>query len=99
MFTDLDIFFSVLSNPHGGGGSSSSNHSVSSPNYDICGANFCVTNLNNNENLQRPANSEIYEISGIYLACIVVAVFIIAFLVDPLSRLVHNISLVTNKNK
>lgn len=73
----------VLSNPHGGGGSSSSN----STNYDGCGANFCQSlQINSNENLERPADGEIYEISGIYLACIISAVIVIALVVDPLSR-------------
>lgn len=78
------FLFSVLSNPHGGGGDH--DHSTSNTSYDICGANFCVTNSNDNENLQRPADSEIYEISSIYLACVVVAIFIIAIFVDPLTR-------------
>nr|XP_022914347.1 UNC93-like protein [Onthophagus taurus] len=73
----------VLSNPHGGSGSA--NETILG-NYEACGANFCITNINNNENLHRPADSEIYEISGIYLACIFVAVIIIAVCVDPLSR-------------
>lgn len=76
--------FSVLSNPHGGGGGHSDNETHTD--YDICGANFCVVNSNNNQNLQRPADSEIFEISGIYLACIFAAVAIIAIFVDPLTR-------------
>lgn len=39
-----------------------------------------------NQNLHRPPDSEIYEISAIYLACVVVAVLMVALLVDPLSR-------------
>lgn len=74
----------VLSNPHGGP-VSTGNESDNS-NIDLCGANFCVVNTNGNDNLARPNDSEIYEISGIYLACILVAVFLIAVLVDPLSR-------------
>lgn len=74
----------VLSNPHGGP-VSSGNDSVLTD-FDTCGANFCVVNTNGNENLARPNDSEIYEISGIYLACIIVAVLLIAVLVDPLSR-------------
>ncbi|XP_060520144.1 UNC93-like protein isoform X2 [Cylas formicarius] len=70
----------VLSNPHGAG--SSSNHT----DYDSCGANFCVSAIGSNENLDRPADSEIYEIMGIYLACIFIAIALIVFLVDPLSR-------------
>ncbi|CAG9855697.1 unnamed protein product [Phyllotreta striolata] len=73
----------VLSNPHGGGGSHSTN---STPDYSLCGANFCVNTINSNDNLERPADKEIYEISAIYLACIVAAVIIIAVVVDPLTR-------------
>ncbi|XP_057650871.1 UNC93-like protein isoform X2 [Diorhabda carinulata] len=72
----------VLSNPHGGGGS----HSSNGTNYDLCGANFCVNTINNNENLERPDDKEIYEISMIYLACIIAAVTLIALIVDPLTR-------------
>ncbi|GJQ88422.1 hypothetical protein Trydic_g6971, partial [Trypoxylus dichotomus] len=72
-----------LSNPHGGS-SSSGNETITD--FDTCGANFCVVNTLGNENLVRPNDSEIYEISGIYLACIIVAVILIAILVDPLSR-------------
>ncbi|VEN35822.1 unnamed protein product [Callosobruchus maculatus] len=71
----------VLSNPHGGSG-----HSSNVTNYDLCGANFCVSTINNNENLERPDDKEIYEISTIYLACIVTAVIIVALVVDPLTR-------------
>ncbi|XP_035789426.1 UNC93-like protein [Anopheles albimanus] len=51
-----------------------------------CGANFCVVGTSDNSNLQRPPDSEIYEISAIYLSCIVGAVIIIAIFLDPLSR-------------
>lgn len=53
-----------------------------------CGANFCMIGgrHHDNQNLHRPPESEIYEISAIYLACVVVAVLMIALLVDPLSR-------------
>lgn len=74
----------LSSNPHGGGGSSPTNDTSIS--YISCGANFCVTNDNHNDNLVRPANSEIFEISTIYLACICCAILLIAFVVDPLSR-------------
>lgn len=57
-----------------------------------CGANFCMIggiDQDKNHNLNRPPNDEIYKISAIYLACVVVAVLMVALLVDPLSRLVH----------
>ncbi|XP_018577019.1 UNC93-like protein isoform X2 [Anoplophora glabripennis] len=72
----------VLSTSAHGSSSSSGNSS----NYEGCGANFCQSLINSNDNLDRPADSEIYEISGIYLACIVTAVIMIALVVDPLSR-------------
>lgn len=73
-----------MSNPHGGGGGHDGH--LDNVSYELCGANFCVTNSNDNQNLQRPADAEIFEISGIYLACIFVAVAIIAIFVDPLTR-------------
>lgn len=76
-------FISVLSNPHGGGGHSATNSTTT---YESCGANFCVSTINTNDNLERPDDKEIYEISGIYLACIFAAAVLIAILVDPLSR-------------
>lgn len=54
--------------------------------FDKCGANFCVVETDDNANLQRPPDNEIYEISAIYLSCIVAAVIIIALFMDPLSR-------------
>jgi len=36
--------------------------------------------------LERPPDAEIYEISSIYLCCVIVAVGIIALMVDPLAR-------------
>lgn len=53
-----------------------------------CGANFCMIGggHHDNQNLHRPPDSEIYEISAIYLACVFVAVLMVALLVDPLSR-------------
>ncbi|XP_012056243.1 PREDICTED: UNC93-like protein [Atta cephalotes] len=51
-----------------------------------CGADFCVLGNGGHENLERPPESEIYEISAIYLTCVIVAVIIVALFVDPLSR-------------
>ncbi|KAJ8940390.1 hypothetical protein NQ318_009820, partial [Aromia moschata] len=72
----------ILSNPHG------TSSSTNSTNYESCGANFCSA-ATNNDNLNRPDDKEIYEISGIYLACIIAAVIMIALVVDPLSRYVQ----------
>lgn len=68
-----------MSNPHG-----ASSNSSTETDYGTCGSNFCATNAN--ANLERPDDSEIYEITGIYLSCIVLAVIIIAIFVDPLTR-------------
>lgn len=51
-----------------------------------CGASFCVKSLDENTNLERPPDWEIYEISSIYLSCIFLAVIIIAVFLDPLKR-------------
>uniref|UniRef100_A0A1L8D975 Putative conserved plasma membrane protein n=1 Tax=Nyssomyia neivai TaxID=330878 RepID=A0A1L8D975_9DIPT len=74
----------LSSGAHGGGGSS--NHSFSEASLDSCGANFCVLASADNSNLERPPDSEIFEISAIYLSCIFAAVIIIAVFLDPLSR-------------
>lgn len=81
------VFIAVFSS-----GEHSSNGTTDSTNKILpnCGANFCMVSggHHDNENLHRPPDSEIYEISAIYLACVFVAVLMIALLVDPLSRLV-----------
>lgn len=74
----------VLSSGAHGGGGHDSNHSLSS--LDSCGANFCVVSTSGNANLQRPPDDEIFEISAIYLSCIIAAVVIIGVFLDPLSR-------------
>lgn len=76
----------LSSGGHGGGGGGNSSFSESA--LSLCGANFCVVASAENGNLERPPDSEIYEISSIYLACIVTAVIFIALFLDPLSRLV-----------
>lgn len=74
----------LSSGAHGGG--SGGNSTFSETALLQCGANFCVVASAENANLERPPDSEIFEISTIYLACIVGAVLIIALLLDPLSR-------------
>ncbi|XP_046733780.1 UNC93-like protein [Diprion similis] len=74
----------VLSN--GEFGSGDGNHTVNEEKIRLCGANFCVVGAGANEVVERPPDSEIYEISSIYLACVVLAVIIVALFVDPLSR-------------
>lgn len=75
----------LSSGAHGGGGGNGS-HSEAA--LSLCGANFCVVASSDNANLERPPDGEIYEISTIYLACILAAVLIIALFLDPLSRFV-----------
>ncbi|GAB1863903.1 Unc93-like protein [Camponotus japonicus] len=70
----------------GGGGGGGSNGTTSWDKIKLCGADFCVLGNGGHENLERPPESEIYEISAIYLTCVVVAVIIVALFVDPLSR-------------
>lgn len=74
----------LSSGAHGSGGGGHANYSDSA--LDLCGANFCVVETTDNANLERPPDSEIFEISAIYLTCIAVAVLIIALFMDPLSR-------------
>ncbi|KAH8303132.1 UNC93-like protein [Drosophila kikkawai] len=76
----------VLSSGAHGGGSSSSNSTISEEDLQFCGANFCTTGSGGHGNLERPPEDEIFEISMIYLSCIVAAVCIIAFFLDPLKR-------------
>ncbi|XP_048507028.1 UNC93-like protein isoform X2 [Athalia rosae] len=54
----------------------------------ICGANFCGASSDpgENPNLAPPPVERIHLISGIYLGCMVLAVLIVAFGVDSLSR-------------
>ncbi|XP_013782499.1 protein unc-93 homolog A-like [Limulus polyphemus] len=56
--------------------------------YETCGANFCNENkvVSNNTNLERPPDSKVYTLCGIYTGCsILSALFVFAFL-DPLHR-------------
>lgn len=55
---------------------------------EVCGANFCgvAAGETENPNLQPPDPDRINLISGIYLACMVVACLIVALGVDSLSR-------------
>lgn len=76
----------LSSGAHGGG--SGGNQTFSEAGLAQCGANFCVSTNLDNANLERPPDAEIFEITTIYLACIVGAVIIIALLLDPLSRYV-----------
>lgn len=73
----------VLSSGEGGGG----NFTIPSDDaLRFCGAEFCVMGNHNNDNLERPPDSEIFIISTIYLTCVVLATIMVALLVDPLSR-------------
>lgn len=53
----------------------------------ICGKNFCPGNeANENSNMDRPPDEQIYLVAGIYLACMISACLIVAFGVDSLKR-------------
>ena len=67
-------------------GSGGGNSTTSYNKIKLCGADFCVLGNGGHENLERPPESEIYEISAIYLTCVIIAVIIVALFVDPLSR-------------
>lgn len=56
---------------------------TNSTGYDHCGANFCPL-TSSAEGTE--VSVEIYEIMGIYIACIILAVLLIAIFVDPLTR-------------
>lgn len=55
---------------------------------EYCGANFISGNeaAAGNSNLEPPSEEKIYTIAGIYLACMVTAVIVIAVGVDSLER-------------
>jgi len=54
---------------------------------EICGRNFCPGNeANDQSNMVRPPDEQIYIVAGIYLACMVSACLIVAFGVDSLKR-------------
>lgn len=74
----------LSSGAHGGGGDT--NTTITEEDLQYCGANFCVQVSNGHGNLNRPPDHEIFEISMIYLSCIIAAVAIIAIFLDPLKR-------------
>ncbi|XP_015604435.1 UNC93-like protein [Cephus cinctus] len=76
----------VLSEGEFGSGGGNGNGSANEEKIKLCGANFCVLGNGVEDSLKRPPDHEIYEISGIYLACVILAVMIVAVFVDPLSR-------------
>ncbi|CAK9799471.1 UNC93-like protein [Anthophora quadrimaculata] len=67
-------------------GSGGENNTTNWNKIKLCGADFCVLGNGGHETLERPPESEIYEISAIYLTCVIIAVIIVALFVDPLSR-------------
>ncbi|XP_063244913.1 UNC93-like protein isoform X2 [Bacillus rossius redtenbacheri] len=70
----------------GEGGPGNPNTTQTAEDLEYCGANFCVMTNHASENLERPPDSEIYEISGIYLCCVLAATGMVALFVDPLKR-------------
>ncbi|KDR14271.1 UNC93-like protein [Zootermopsis nevadensis] len=64
-----------------------SNRTLFSNVSEICGKNFCPGNeANENSNMQRPPEEQIYMVAGIYLACMASACVIVALGVDSLKR-------------
>lgn len=49
-----------------------------------CGADFCSSAMDNR--IKRPADSEIFLITSIYLICVALSVVLVAIFLDPLSR-------------
>ncbi|GBP98242.1 UNC93-like protein [Eumeta japonica] len=80
------LFDAILSSGAHGGGGGDANSTISEEDLQFCGANFCVHGSSGHSNLERPPDHEIFEISMIYLSCIIAAVAIIAFFLDPLKR-------------
>lgn len=67
--------------------SGDSNNTLLSNVSEICGCNFCPGNeANENSNMQRPPDEQIYMVAGIYLACMVSACIIVGIGVDSLKR-------------
>lgn len=77
----------LSSGAHGGGhsGGEFENETSLEATLEKCGAHFCIVEGADGAN-ERPPDWEIYEISSIYLSCIVAAVIIIALFLDPLRR-------------
>jgi len=60
----------------------------------LCGATFCPWETRNGTaGGERPPDSKIYLLMGIYLACAIVASGIVAVFVDPLTRFKKNIKM------
>lgn len=74
----------VLSSGAHGGSHTPENGTSLEESLERCGAHFCV--IESEGSSERPPDWEIYEISSIYLSCIVAAVIIIALFLDPLRR-------------
>ncbi|PSN43975.1 UNC93-like protein [Blattella germanica] len=81
----VKYFFLMLMLSSGEGGTSNGTV-LTEEALRTCGSNFCMIGNGANENLERPPDSEIYEISSIYLCCVIIATGMVALFVDPLSR-------------
>jgi hypothetical protein len=63
------------------------NVSMSIDQGEVCGVNFCPgSELLSNPNLERPPEGKIWTFVLIYLGCMILACFIVAFGVDSLKR-------------
>lgn len=78
------VIIAVLSEGEFGGGGDENGTNFNLAKLSTCGAAFCTTG--GVHEVERPPESEIFEISSIYLTCVIVAVIIVALFVDPLSR-------------
>ncbi|XP_011299291.1 UNC93-like protein [Fopius arisanus] len=74
----------VLSEGEFGSGGDENATNFNLEKLSTCGAHFCT--MGGHHEVERPPESEIFEISSIYLTCVIVAVIIVALFVDPLSR-------------
>ena len=71
----------VLSNPLHGGSDKFDDSTLNIT--KVCGASFCDVEP---DEVSKPNDREIFLISSIYFVCVLVAVGIIVFFVDPLTR-------------
>ncbi|XP_076370742.1 protein unc-93 homolog A-like [Tachypleus tridentatus] len=56
--------------------------------YETCGANFCNENkvTSNNTNLERPPDSKVYMLCGIFTGCSILSALFVFIFLDPLYR-------------
>jgi hypothetical protein len=62
------------------------------PQLNLCGSRFCPWETRNGTAGERPSDSKIYLLMGIYLGCAILASAIVAAFVDPLTRFLEAIT-------